>query len=119
MHGPEPYCAETCPRSRSATGIRLPAIEVPTATYTGWGLRAEGFAGPDLCDHYGQQIDFARTRAERLESGDPRPSLEQRYPDHETYVRAVAVAARSLARQRLLLAEDVERIIEESEATVF
>ena len=70
------------------------------------------FAGGDLCDQSGQRIDFAQTRAERLAAGDPRLSIEERYPNHGTYVSAVARAANGLHRQRFLLDEDVERIID-------
>ena len=38
-------------------------------------------------------VPFARTQAERMASGDPRLSLEERYGDHEGYVNAVARAA--------------------------
>ena len=63
-------------------GIRLPAVAVPTATYTGWALRAAAFAGDDLCDASGQQIAFLRAKADRLAAGDPRRSLAERYPTH-------------------------------------
>ena len=43
-------------------GIRLPAVAVPMATYTGWALRAAAFAGDDLCDASGQQIAFLHAR---------------------------------------------------------
>ena len=95
-------------------GIRLPAVAAPRATFTGWALRAPAFGGPDLCDAAGQRIDFPATRDERLASGDPRPSLEERYPDARAYVEAVAAAAQELARERLLLDEDVERIVREA-----
>jgi len=93
-------------------GIRLPDVAVPLATYSGWNVRAASFAGGDLCDQSGQKIDFAQTRAERLAAGDPRPSIEERYPNHGAYVSAVARAANGLHRQRFLLDEDVERIID-------
>jgi len=44
--------------------------------------------------------------------GDARPSIEERYPNHGAYVSAVARAANGLHQQRLLLAEDVERIVQ-------
>ena len=98
-------------------GIRLPPVAAPRATFTGWALRAPAFGGPDLCDAAGQQIDFAATRDERLASGDPRPSLEERYPAPGAYVEAVAAAAQGLAREHLLLDEDVERMVREAETT--
>ena len=100
-------------------GIRLPAVAVPLATYTGWAFRASEFGGPDLCDAAGLQVDFAATGAERLANGDPRRSIEERYTDHDAYTTAVAQAARELADARLLLDEDVVRIIDGATAVVF
>jgi hypothetical protein len=85
------------------------------ATLTGWGLRREGYGANDGCESSGQSIPFARTRAERLKSGDPRPSLEERYKTHEGYVAAVTRAAKQLESQRLLLHEDAQRYIDEAE----
>jgi hypothetical protein len=98
-------------------GIHLPEIAVPLATYTGWGLRAAAFAGDDLCDAFGQKVDFRQTKAERLTIGDPRLSIEERYPNHGAYVSAVARAANELHRQRFLLGEDVERIVQAAAET--
>jgi hypothetical protein len=91
-------------------GIRLPAVAVPTATYTGWALRAAAFAGDDLCDASGQQIAFLRAKADRLAAGDPRRSLAERYPTHERYVKRFARAAKRLQHQRLLLPEDARAL---------
>lgn len=93
-------------------GIRLPQIAVPLATYTGWSLRARAFAGDDLCDASGQKLAFYQTQAKRLAIGDTRLSIEERYPRHGAYVSAVALAANNLQQERLLLGEDVERIVE-------
>jgi alpha/beta hydrolase family protein len=90
-------------------GIRLPDVAVPFATYTGWGLRS--FIPDEGCDAAGQQIDFAKTKSERLASGDPRPSIEERYPNHDTYVSAVTNAASQLQQQRLLLEEDLQAYV--------
>ena len=98
-------------------GIRLPEIAVPLATYTGWGLRAAAFAGDDLCDMAGQKIDFFQAKADRLAAGDPRPSIEERYPTHKAYVGAVSRAAIRLYRHRLLLDEDVSRYLAEAAAS--
>jgi hypothetical protein len=98
-------------------GIRFPDIEVPLATYTGYGFRATGFAGPDLCDAFGQVIPFAATRAERRAAGDPRLSIEERYPSHADYVARVRASARALQRDRLLLQEDVDRFVQAAQAS--
>src|SRR5262245_6516929 len=91
-------------------GIRLPAVAVPTATYTGWALRAAAFAGDDLCDASGQQIPLAHTKVERLAAGDPRRALAERYPTHDRYVTRVTHAAKRLRHQRLLVDEDVQAL---------
>ncbi len=89
-------------------GIRIPEVAVPVATYTGWALRANPSGGDDGCDAAGQMIDFAKTKADRMSSGDPRPSLEERYASHDAYVNAVSTAASALERDRLMLPEDVQ-----------
>ena len=60
---------------------------------------------------------FATTKAERLAAGDRRKSLEERYKDHDGYVKAVAKAANGLAKDRLLLPDDVQRYIDAAQAS--
>jgi hypothetical protein len=60
-------------------------------------------------------VPLARTEAERQGNGDPRPSIEARYPTHQEYVDRVTTAAQSLRDQRYLLTEDMERIIGQAE----
>jgi Alpha/beta hydrolase domain len=98
-------------------GVRLPGIAVPRGTHTGWNLRRKGFAEGELL-LLGSYFPFASTKGERLASGDPRPSLEERYPTNEDYVNAIARAARALQELKLLLAEDVERIVNAAVALV-
>jgi len=64
-----------------------------------------------LCNLQGSFIPFAATRAERLAAGDPRPSLEERHPDKQTYVSAIEAAARDLVASGLLLPEDAEMLV--------
>lgn len=92
-------------------GIRAVEVAAPVATLTGWNMRAAGHRRPELCELNGSFIPFAKTKAERAARRDPRPSLEERYGDHDGYVRAVAAAARQLATERFLLQEDVDRYI--------
>ena len=93
-------------------GIRFPDVAVPLATYTGWAVRAAAFGGDDLCDQFGQEIPFPQTKADRLATGDPRLSIEERYPTREFYVNSVRRASEQLARERLLLREDVDRFVD-------
>jgi hypothetical protein len=98
-------------------GLRLPALAVPTATLTGWALRAPAAGGGGaLCGLDGSIVSFARTRAERESRGDARPSLEERYGDQAGYVAKVRQAAAALERERYLLAEDAARIVDEAVA---
>jgi hypothetical protein len=94
-------------------GIRLPELAVPLATYTGWNL-FNAPSGPEtvLSSMQGSYIPFARDAAERRAGGDPRPSIEERYPSREHYLGLVAEAAMSLIAERYLLAEDLPRILE-------
>jgi hypothetical protein len=89
-------------------GIRLPDIAVPLATYTGWNLRRKGFAEGQLCGLNGMHVPFPAT----AQAGDARKPIGQRYANRLAYAKAVALAARELRDQGLLLQEDVDRYIE-------
>jgi hypothetical protein len=91
-------------------GIRLPAVAAPLATYVAWNRRGEGFAPGDLCDLWGSTLPFAATKEERLAKGDPRLSLEERYPKPGDYAAAIGKAAERLAADRLMLPEDARRM---------
>jgi hypothetical protein len=95
-------------------GIRTVTTQVPLGTYTGWALRRAPFAANEDCALTGQFIPFRATQAERLAVGDPRLSLQERYPNHGAYVSKVARAANDLVRQRYLLAEDALRFIQQA-----
>jgi len=95
-------------------GVRLPYLQAPLGTFTGWSRIKNEFGGPvpDICQQFGQFVPFANTKSERLASGDPRLSIEERYPKPGDYVRSVREAAGSLVRERFLLVEDYDRIVE-------
>jgi hypothetical protein len=95
-------------------GIRLPAIEAPIGTYTGWNLRPRGLAEGELAGLLGSFIPFAKTKAQRKKTGDPRRSLEVRYKDRNAYVQRIGRATRNLVDERLLLPDDAERLIAEA-----
>jgi hypothetical protein len=104
-------------------GVRLPPVAAPIATTSGWGLRSAVFGGGpsggnmDGCESSGQWIAFKARQAERMAAGDPRKSLEERYKDHAGYVKEVAKAAQKLEKQGFLLAEDVQKFIDEAQAS--
>ena len=88
-------------------GVRLPDVTVPLATYTGWALRA-GPQADDGCEAAGQYLPFATTEAARLASGNPRPSVEERYPSFGEYYSEVIRAIDGLVKDRLMLCEDAD-----------
>jgi len=100
-------------------GIRLPAVQVPLGTYTGWNLRPRGLAENELAGLLGSFIPFAKTKKERDKSGDPRLSIEERYKDRKDYVQQVSRAARLLVDQLYLLPQDAERMINEAKKRRF
>ncbi|MCE3264001.1 MAG: hypothetical protein K0R43_3080 [Pseudoduganella sp.] len=95
-------------------GVRLVEMQAPLGTHTGWNLRAPetGFGG--FTSRFdGSFVPFARTEAERKAAGDPRPSLESRYASRDAFIAATRAAAERLLAARLLLQEDLERIVAE------
>ncbi len=58
----------------------------------------------------GSYLPFPKTRAERIASGDPRRSIEERYAGFAEYQKRFGEACQELQRQRYLLTEDVERL---------
>jgi Alpha/beta hydrolase domain len=92
-------------------GLRLPEVQVPLATYTGWALRA-GVHANDGCEGSGQYIPFAKTKEDRLASGDPRLSVEERYGNLEMYSSKLRKAIDSLVSTGYLLPFDANVIFD-------
>jgi len=93
-------------------GVRMPEIQAPLATYTGWNLRAPDIGAPDeLFSMQGSWIPFPRTQAERMKTGDPRLSMDERYASREEYLAKFEAAAKSLAAGGYLLAADVPKLV--------
>jgi hypothetical protein len=92
-------------------GVRAPMVEAPLATYTGWNLRARGFGHGAMHEFSGSTIPFPEAPEERLQTGDPRRSIRERYGDNKAYVAAIRAAALRLVAERLMLEEDVERCV--------
>jgi hypothetical protein len=94
-------------------GVRLPELAVPLATYTGWNLRDPKMGAPsERISFIGSYLPFAKTRAARLSAGDPRLSIEERYPGREDYLGRFAAAGLSLVKARWLRAEDLSLVLE-------
>ncbi len=87
-------------------GIRLPDIAVPTGTHTGWNLYAPPYPAGELADRDGSFIAFAATREERERSGDPRPSLAERYSTPANRAARIEGVRGALCHNGFLLAEE-------------
>ena len=93
-------------------GVRMPTIEVPLATYTGWNYRPPGGAAKALAGVVGTYVPFPVSEDDRRTRGDGRKPTSERYRSKDHYVQQVAQAAQRLVDQRLLLAEDANRYVE-------
>lgn len=90
------------------SGIHMPEIQVPLASYTGWNLRNAKIGAPDqLYTQAGSWIPFAVTKAEREKRNDPRLSIEERYPTKQDYLDKITAAAQQLVQQGYLLDRDI------------
>jgi hypothetical protein len=98
-------------------GVHQIESRVPLGTSTGWNIRSPAHRGPNLCVLTGSYFPFAATKAERLLSGDPRPSLQETYVNHDGFVNAVRAAARELVRERFLLEADADADVDAAEAS--
>ena len=98
-------------------GVRLVELQVPLGTHTGWNQRAPetGFSWA-TARFDGSFVPFARTEAERRASGDPRPSMELRYPTRGAFIAKVQMAVKHQVTAGFLLSEDAERAASENVA---
>jgi hypothetical protein len=106
-------------------GVPVVLDDAPLGTYLGWNItdartspplaQYRPFHGGQVCDYVGGMIPFARTKAERDATGDPRLSLEERYTDHTGYVDAVRRAAANAVAQGFLLQANADALIAQAE----
>ncbi len=94
-------------------GIRLPDLTRPVASHAGWNVRDPDTGSPD------QQIPmlgftkwFPATESEREAAGDPRLSLEERYPDRAHYAALVQRDAEALVRDGFVLELDIDLVVQ-------
>jgi Alpha/beta hydrolase domain len=97
-------------------GIRSVFLETPIGTYTGWNLGRKDRFENGMCNLQGSFIPFAATRAERIATGDPRLSIEERYPTKEAYLAAFKKAADDLVAKRFLLPDDAALLVRRAES---
>ncbi len=94
-------------------GVRSLLMRMPLGTYTSWAPIASGPLQGRQRSLSAGYIPFARTKAERVASGDPRLSIEERYPSLWSYFAAAQTHADELVKQRLLLPDDAVRLMKQ------
>lgn len=99
------------------SGVASVLHQAPLATYLGWNVTASGFFKGQGCGFAGGYWPFAKTRAERAASKDPRLSVEERYGTLEGYVCVVTRAAERAVSDRFLLRVDADRLIAEAKGS--
>jgi len=98
-------------------GVPTVLRDAPLGTYLGWNVTSSGFHAGQVCNYTGGMIPFARTLAERMTTGDPRLSLQERYGSHAAYVMAVKNAAGNAWRQGYLLPQDMINLVNQAAAS--
>ena len=90
------------------SGVRMPEVVVPLATYTGWNLfNAESGPPDEISSMVGSFVPFPKTAAEAQAAGDPRRSVMERYSSREDYLGQFTEAALDLIEAGYLLGEDL------------
>jgi hypothetical protein len=94
-------------------GWRGVLSSVPLGTYTAWNVEeAKTDSFGLLSGLQGAFIPFAATLAERQQSGDPRPSMEERYGGRGGYMKAINAAIEQQVAEGFLLTTDRARATE-------
>ena len=71
----------------------------------------DGHAPAELLGQTGSYIPFPQTNAVRIERGDPRSSIEERYKTEADYLDKIRGAANALRRDGFLLEADTPKIV--------
>ena len=107
-------------------GVPTVQNDVPLGTYLGWNITAgpgepgydgRPFHAGQVCNYVGGMVPFFKTKAQRLATGDPRLSLEERYVTHAGYVAAVTKAANNAYDKGYLLTADRDALITQAAAS--
>jgi hypothetical protein len=99
------------------SGILMPELQVPLATYAGWNLRGSGHAIGEGCSSTGSAVPFAVSAATKS-AGDPRPSLDTLYSGRADYATKFDAAVDSLVSQGFLTQLDADNIYKAGAAGV-
>jgi hypothetical protein len=87
------------PAGNEVGGVRMPDVDVPVATHTGFNPRHLDSGGA------GQILEYVGSTL-------PLADLERRYADRDAYLEQVRAAARALSIARMLLEEDIDLCVD-------
>ena len=106
------FVPQVDPDGNDLGGVRLPQLDVPLATYTGWNLRdpTTGMAA-ERVSFLGSWFPFARSRSTAEEAGDSRRPLDERYKSRDEYLQKFSEATNKLVGDRFLLKEDADALV--------
>jgi len=99
------------------TGVPSVLHQALLGTYLGWNVTSSGFFAGQGCGFTGGYIPFAKTKADRMKTRDPRLSIEERYGTLEGYVCVVEKAAAQALAERFLLKDDADRLVREAKTS--
>jgi Alpha/beta hydrolase domain len=98
------------------SGIRVPELTVPLATYAPWNLRDPSIGAPDQRVSFeGSYLPFPKTAADREKSGDSRKSIAERYSSRDDYLSRFTRALDALIQERWILPEDRGELLQRGE----
>jgi len=93
------------------SGIRMPEVQVPLASYTGWNLRSKNIGAPEeLYSMVGSWIPFPINQIDRERRKDPRESIEERYKSKREYLERITAAAQKMVSDGFLLDRDIPKL---------
>ena len=99
-------------------GIRPPHVAVPVASYTGWNYPKDfdGAENTVASRLSGAWLPFCKDRQEKISRGDSRKSLAELYKGRGDYLDRLRRYAEKMVDQGLMLAEDVDLVLEQGGA---
>ena len=107
------YVVKVNSDGNEVAGIPSVLHQLPLGTYTGWNVVTTGYNKGRICAFTGGFVPFAKTQADRMANGDPRPSLAERYTFVGYYYSALNII-NQLVQNRYLLPEDAGRLFNQA-----
>jgi hypothetical protein len=109
VHHDRPYTVlvpKVDANGNATTGVMVPDVGVPLASYVGWNLRGPGHAIGEGCISNAAAIPLPVDAAAKAAAHDTRASLAALYTGRANYQAKVAAAAAALVRAGTLLPDD-------------